>query len=805
MFRQHYWDDNRFVKTQAYLSHVKEMRNQEILTAHVGHPDYPAILNFLMQASSLQLEQTRLLSQVIELLPMKGTWFFDGGNITKVQQLPYHSFNVANYFDLGWIAPELQPFKLYYKNTDEKVLYKTLGFAYVTSGYGITKGSSKQDMLTSFGYASDVFREYYTNDRYNSIRGGSGLTGYTDPASNAIREHYRLKEQAYNAAVESAEHYVEGARIYKGLLFDGQNIYIAKHPGATCANYFDLSRVDPDARKREIRFFPGHEKLLYETLGFAFLVSTSVKTPGARREDIIAKHGKAPFKHHYSQQVWRSYEVSYPTQREIEYQKYSEALAIADMQRHMKHVKKRKQIKSIVTLAPAALVGSLIPGVGGVFVSGVIKGAAFSATHAALNGGNIEKAAFQGAVFAGVGGFAGKGPIGIVATSLVDSGLNGGNPLKKIGTTLAVNHIVDLAGLPEGLTKEFVKAGASSLISGSDIGTALMAGSIGAAGSLSQQIGDRIGSSIKDVAKNIFSKKEISEEETLLIIQYGQELEGTKSAHRWGKAEFERQSPEMRTKAYNTNKKIIKAYEKIEADIEKLIVEEAKLQLPNANEEKLRQIVSNQLHKYQSPRDRMKFIESLPKEFKLKANQYLSSQESNGYQKTALPLVIGAYEAALFITGLAYIGANCYQDWRRNNTGFPIENDFDEDAYKKPDLSLEEKLTRSTNGYQVEDPYGGRLRNPTPGFMPMFNGKKDLIMEKNKHKDLPGKDEDWVKLKGDQGWKNTQDGTRWKKDMLHKDHWDVMDTKGNKIKEIDFQGNQIWPGGPKNKNKKLHN
>jgi hypothetical protein len=501
MFRQHYWDDNRFVKTQAYLSHVKEMRNQEILTAHVGHPDYPAILNFLMQASSLQLEQTRLLSQVIELLPMKGTWFFDGGNITKVQQLPYHSFNVANYFDLGWIAPELQPFKLYYKNTDEKVLYKTLGFAYVTSGYGITKGSSKQDMLTSFGYASDVFREYYTNDRYNSIRGGSGLTGYTDPASNAIREHYRLKEQAYNAAVESAEHYVEGARIYKGLLFDGQNIYIAKHPGATCANYFDLSRVDPDARKREIRFFPGHEKLLYETLGFAFLVSTSVKTPGARREDIIAKHGKAPFKHHYSQQVWRSYEVSYPTQREIEYQKYSEALAIADMQRHMKHVKKRKQIKSIVTLAPAALVGSLIPGVGGVFVSGVIKGAAFSATHAALNGGNIEKAAFQGAVFAGVGGFAGKGPIGIVATSLVDSGLNGGNPLKKIGTTLAVNHIVDLAGLPEGLTKEFVKAGASSLISGSDIGTALMAGAIGAAGSLSQQVGEELGNGVKDIVQ----------------------------------------------------------------------------------------------------------------------------------------------------------------------------------------------------------------------------------------------------------------------------------------------------------------
>lgn len=40
-----------------------------------------------------------------------------------------------------------------------------------------------------------------------------------------------------------------------------------------------------------------------------------------------------------------------------------------------------------------------------------------------------------------------------------------------------------------------------------------------------------------------------------------------------------------------------------------------------------------------------------------------------------------------------------------------------------------------------------------------------------------------------------------KKDMLHKDHWDVSNKKGVKIKEIDFNGNQIWLGGPKNKNK----
>jgi len=39
--------------------------------------------------------------------------------------------------------------------------------------------------------------------------------------------------------------------------------------------------------------------------------------------------------------------------------------------------------------------------------------------------------------------------------------------------------------------------------------------------------------------------------------------------------------------------------------------------------------------------------------------------------------------------------------------------------------------------------------------------------------------------------------------MKHKDHWDIINPKtGRKIKEIDFNGKQIWPNGPKNKNKK---
>ena len=67
---------------------------------------------------------------------------------------------------------------------------------------------------------------------------------------------------------------------------------------------------------------------------------------------------------------------------------------------------------------------------------------------------------------------------------------------------------------------------------------------------------------------------------------------------------------------------------------------------------------------------------------------------------------------------------------------------------------------------------------------------------------LPGKgNKNFTKLKGTQGWKDPE-GNRWNKDLLHKDHYDVTDAKNNKIAEVDFNGNKIWPEGPKNKNKK---
>ena len=66
----------------------------------------------------------------------------------------------------------------------------------------------------------------------------------------------------------------------------------------------------------------------------------------------------------------------------------------------------------------------------------------------------------------------------------------------------------------------------------------------------------------------------------------------------------------------------------------------------------------------------------------------------------------------------------------------------------------------------------------------------------DKAKGLPP---DAVKLKRGQGYRDKK-GNTWRKDKLHKDHWDVVDRKGRKVKEVTFDGRQIWPGAPKQKN-----
>ena len=60
--------------------------------------------------------------------------------------------------------------------------------------------------------------------------------------------------------------------------------------------------------------------------------------------------------------------------------------------------------------------------------------------------------------------------------------------------------------------------------------------------------------------------------------------------------------------------------------------------------------------------------------------------------------------------------------------------------------------------------------------------------------------ENFVKLKNGPGYKDSK-GNIWKKDKMHKDHWDVSNKKGKKVREVSYDGKKIWPNGPKNKNK----
>gem|GEM_PF-3271187 len=89
----------------------------------------------------------------------------------------------------------------------------------------------------------------------------------------------------------------------------------------------------------------------------------------------------------------------------------------------------------------------------------------------------------------------------------------------------------------------------------------------------------------------------------------------------------------------------------------------------------------------------------------------------------------------------------------------------------------------------------------------------DILYNENSESDEDAKQcstpethpEEFDKLKGNQGYRpkdKKKKNERWKKDRLHGDHWDISDKKGRKTKEVDFGGNQIWPNGPKNKNKK---
>ncbi|MGC2656764.1 MAG: RHS repeat-associated core domain-containing protein [Bryobacteraceae bacterium] len=53
-----------------------------------------------------------------------------------------------------------------------------------------------------------------------------------------------------------------------------------------------------------------------------------------------------------------------------------------------------------------------------------------------------------------------------------------------------------------------------------------------------------------------------------------------------------------------------------------------------------------------------------------------------------------------------------------------------------------------------------------------------------------------TKLRGNQGWRD-ENGNIWRKDMLHKDHWDVIDRSGNKIRRSLLMAENSGQTGPK--------
>jgi hypothetical protein len=116
-------------------------------------------------------------------------------------------------------------------------------------------------------------------------------------------------------------------------------------------------------------------------------------------------------------------------------------------------------------------------------------------------------------------------------------------------------------------------------------------------------------------------------------------------------------------------------------------------------------------------------------------------------------------------------------------------------------IRQEEEQKRSTHHDTTTiDPKTGKTTyHIKTDYQPDF--RRTTFHEARKPGDFPpGYGDGWKKIKGSDGFIDL-DGNRWKKDKLHKDHWDVTNPKGKQIKEVDFKGKQLWPNGPKNKNK----
>jgi hypothetical protein len=120
-------------------------------------------------------------------------------------------------------------------------------------------------------------------------------------------------------------------------------------------------------------------------------------------------------------------------------------------------------------------------------------------------------------------------------------------------------------------------------------------------------------------------------------------------------------------------------------------------------------------------------------------------------------------------------------------------------------IRQEEEQKRSTHhdATTIDSKREKTTHHPKTDSQPDF--RRTTFHEARKPGDFPpGYSDEWKKIKSADGFLDP-DGYKWAKDHRHKNripHWDVSDKKGNKIKEVDFDGKELWPHGPKNKNKK---
>jgi hypothetical protein len=514
---KHYDEDRSFCKKEGAINNYQRKLDKEMLNriyqardAEVGPARnlMQAAINelkkHLMQRSSIIMQHTTLLSQILELSfdDIPGVFYFTGGGMAKSPQLPSNAYWVGNRFNLSHLNPNMCRVMIWYKNTDEELFYKHLGFAYITSNHPETSGAGKENMLNDFGYASEIFRYHYETPEFKNIRNVVD-TYHLYFQELALNEQHRLINQAYYYRHEV---YPSNPESNKSLLFDGHDIYPypGKHPYTTCANYFDLSRVDPDARYKIIYFFPGHEKVLYYDYGFAYLVSTKVNTPGATRAETIKRFHNPIFANYYAHQVWRTYDIKYPQRWELEMAQVNYDWAIEKAKYDAKHKKHMAIVKSIAGIGLGSLASMLVPGLGSQILTALARGAVFGGVSSGVGGGNIVEGTFKGAFFAGIGHYCKVLEIPevmrVATIAGISAHMNDENILKSALIAIGAEVVAGQLGISseEVLKKAFVTSTISSLLGGQNLGNALMSGAIGTIGALSQQVGGELGNGIKD-------------------------------------------------------------------------------------------------------------------------------------------------------------------------------------------------------------------------------------------------------------------------------------------------------------------